>query len=484
MARTSVQINRQETGVRVRGFVVDPIDPWPVVDLDPTSGLPLAEIRGGGKHDAAEAMAAATEALVDWGESPPKQRSDGLRRIATNLREKITHEALASLVARETGKRIAEARAEVGLSAAFFDWFADAIASRRAEVWEVVPGIRHEVSWRPLGVVAAITPWNFPVSIPARKISAAVAAGCTVVFRPSEIAPLASLRLAEIMDEHLPAGVVNTVIGPSRAIAEAWLSDPRLSGLTFTGSTPVGQALAERALARMTRCVLELGGKAPFVVLDDVDIGRAAAFLASAKYRNNGQSCIAADQVWVPRVALEAFTESFVEISECLILGDPLDESTSLGPLAKSTDPERIGDLLTDAESHGSEVVRTSVRVPQAGHFVAPAICLNPRPDARIAVEEIFGPVLTMQGYDDIEDVIKAIDASPHGLGGYVAGRDLYRAAAIGRRLSVGIVGINSATPNTPQIPFAGMRLSGLGVEGSELGLEAFMSPHSIAVGQ
>lgn len=481
---STTKAGRQVDAVRVNGRPVEPVEPWSILDIEPATGQPFAEVVGGQARDAANAVDAAHVAFESWSRTTAKERASGLRRVAAALRETSVADELATVTSRETGKRVAEGRAEVGLAASFFEWFAEAITTHHGQTWDVAAGVRHEVIWKPLGVVAAITPWNFPVSIPARKIAPALAAGCAVVFRPSEVAPLAGLRLAEIIDDCLPAGVVNTLIGPSRIVADTWLSDPRLRGLTFTGSIPVGQALAEKGLGHMIRFVLELGGKAPFVVLDDVDLAKAVSFLAVAKYRNNGQSCIAADQVWVPRQLVEEFTRLFVQASESLVIGNPLDEATSLGPLAKPTDPERISALVRDAEAHGASVIEAKVAVPTSGHFVAPAICVNPPPQARIVHEEIFGPVAAIRTYDEIGEAIAAVRESPHGLGGYVAGTNIGRAAETGRRLSVGIVGINTATPNTPQIPFAGLRLSGMGVEGSELGLEEFMTPQSLAVAQ
>jgi succinate-semialdehyde dehydrogenase / glutarate-semialdehyde dehydrogenase len=476
------EVGGGSSGVRLGGQAAEPISPWPVTSIEPTTGQPLGSVVGGGAADAAVAVDVAAQAFEAWRDSPVQARATALRGIADSLRSDPARSELATLISRETGKRISESFAEIGLTAAFSDWFAAAIQGRGAATWDVVPGTQHHVYSRPLGVVAAITPWNFPVSIPGRKISAAIAAGCTVVFRPSEMAPLAALRLAEIIDEHVPAGLVNTVIGPPRELAETWLADQRVRGLTFTGSTSVGQRLAEMAARNLTRCVLELGGKAPFVVLDDADVDHAVSFLAAAKYRNNGQSCIAADQLWVPRSLADDVLEGFTRATEALVLGDPLDEATTLGPLAKPYDPERLESMLAEAADASSTVVRPKMHVPATGQFGSPAICVGPPAGSRIASEEIFGPLLAVQIYDELADVVAAVRASRHGLGGYVAGRDIGRAAAVARSLDVGIVGVNTATPNTPQVPFAGLGLSGLGTEGSNLGLEAFLTSQTVAV--
>lgn len=335
------------SAVRIGGEMTAPRDVWPVTVTEPATGGVLAELAGGGRADARRAADAAAAALDPWTATAPSTRAVMLRRIAADLRAQS--DDLAELISRETGKLLAESRAEVSLSAAFFDWFADAVSGRAAECWTVVPGAQHVVTQRPLGVVAVFTPWNFPLSIPARKLAPALAAGCTVLFKPSEVAPLSGLRLAEIAERHIPANTVCTVVGEPAEVADAWISDSRVRGLTFTGSTAVGQTVAVAAAREMKRCVLELGGSAPFVVLDDADPARAAELLAVAKYRNNGQSCIAANAAWVPRRMLDAVVDAFAAATDRLVLGNPLHETTTLGPLTLATDPSRLGGLVDDA---------------------------------------------------------------------------------------------------------------------------------------
>lgn len=385
------------------------------------------------------------------------------------------------LISRETGKRLAESRAEVGLSAAFFEWFADAIRSRSGASHSVVPGLRHEVIQRPLGIVAVLTPWNFPLSIPARKIAPALAAGCPVLFKPSEVAPASALRLAEIVEAHVPAGVVGTVLGDPAEVSGTWLEDPRVRGLTFTGSTRVGRLLAAQTTPNFTRNVFELGGNAPFVVLDDADPARAADVLAVAKYRNNGQSCIAAQQVWVPQHLVDDFAAAFLRVTGELVLGDPLDPDTTLGPLALPGDPARIAEIAQDAARSGADVHTGDVALPDRGHFARPVLCVNPA-GGRAVEEEVFGPLATIRGYTDLGEVVTATRADPCGLGGYVIGEPV-RATAVAQALDVGIVGVNNATPNAPVVPFGGLKHSGLGWEGGQIGLDAFLTWHTTAVG-
>jgi succinate-semialdehyde dehydrogenase/glutarate-semialdehyde dehydrogenase len=342
--------------------------------------------------------------------------------------------------------------------------------------------LRHFARAKPIGVVVAITPWNFPVSIPARKLAPALAAGCPVLFKPSEVAPLSGLRLAEIVDRHLPAGVVNTVLGSPEDVVDTWLQDEGVRALSFTGSIRVGLALAAQAAPRLTRCLLELGGNAPFVVMDDADPEDAIAVLKVAKFRNNGQSCIAANRVWVPAPLFDDFVARFQDAMAMLSLGDPLAASTTLGPLALPTDPMRIAGLVGEAEQSGVNVIRGANAVPARGHYCAPMICIDPPDSSPVARTEIFGPAVSIHRYHDLNQVIESVRRSEHGLGGYVVGRDSQRASSVAESLDVGIVGVNTGTPNTPQIPFGGVKLSGMGYEGGRVGLEQFMTFQSLAV--
>jgi succinate-semialdehyde dehydrogenase/glutarate-semialdehyde dehydrogenase len=303
-----------------------------------------------------------------------------------------------------------------------------------------------------------------------------------VLFKPSEVAPLSGLRLAEIVEQVAPSGVLDTVVGDAATVADTWIEDPRVRGISFTGSTRVGRVLAGQAAASLTRCVLELGGNAPFVILDDADTTRAAQVLAVAKYRNNGQSCIAANRVWVPRSMLDDLVAEFADLSNTLVTGEPLDETTTLGALALPGDPDRMTGLLADAEGAGATVLPSAVQLPQRGQFAKPGICVDPPGDARVVTEEIFGPACSITGYTDFDEVLSATRSNPLGLAGYVIGRDTARAAQVARALDVGIVGINNAAPNTPQIPFAGLKLSGVGAEGGDAGLDEFLTDQSVAV--
>ena len=338
-------------GMRLRGEASVPREPLEVPSVDASTGEQVATVLGGGAADAAAVVDAAAGALDAWRVLPGAERAAVLRRLAASFREAAGGE-LPRVVSRETGKRLVEAQTEVRFSAQYFDLYAR-LAEDGSQPWWPSAGGGHLVQRRGIGVAAVVTPWNFPVSIPARKIAPALAAGCTVAWKPSEVAPASSVLVAELIDAEVPAGVAGMVLGAPAATTADWLDDPRVGVLSFTGSTRVGRIIAERAAVTFTRTVLELGGQAPFVVLDDADIDAANACLLVAKFRNSGHSCIAANRAWVPRALLDDLAAAFDTRLRAMRVGDPLDVATDLGPLALPGDPHRLDGLVADAESRG-----------------------------------------------------------------------------------------------------------------------------------
>jgi succinate-semialdehyde dehydrogenase/glutarate-semialdehyde dehydrogenase len=474
------RIVEQPSGVRIDGAVRgDGLTRRPVVN--PADGRPFADVCWGGRAEAVDAADTAARAQPGWAGTPAAVRAEALRAVAAAL-DSAAKGTLPALITRETGKRIAEARAELGLSAVYFRTFADLAQAQQEPTFEKVEGLRHVVSARPVGVVAVLTPWNFPVSIPARKVAAALAAGCAVVFKPSELAPLSSMVLAALLDEHLPAGVVNTVLGTPQAVVESWTAHPAVQAVSFTGSTRVGRIVATSVAPRFLRTVLELGGCAPFVVLPDADPQSAAETLMVAKYRNNGQSCIAANQVFVAAEVAEAFTDAFTAATRELSVGDPLDDTVGLGPMAPSGDPARLRELVAEAVAAGARRVSETHVLPDEGHYVEPTVLVDVPADARVFREEIFGPIAALRTFTDLDEAIGLHHATGYGLAGYVCGTDPERSRAVAARLNAGVIGINTGTPNYPGAPFGGLGLSGLGYEGGPQGLDAFRTFHTTAV--
>ncbi|MEU2611018.1 aldehyde dehydrogenase family protein [Micromonospora sp. NPDC007271] len=453
----------------------------PLAVVDPSTAAAFTEVGTGGRADATDALAAATSALPAWAATPVPARVAALRAIADDVEALAARPEWAALITRESGKRLAESTAELGLTVTYFRVMADLAERQGEQRLSVVPGHEHRVTARPVGVAVVLTPWNFPVSIPARKIAPALAAGCPVLFKPSELAPLSSLVLAALCERHLPEGVLNTVLGAPADVVEPWLSAPAVRAVSFTGSTRVGRLVAAQAAPRFLRTVMELGGCAPFIVLPDADPLAAAQTLLVAKYRNNGQSCIAANQILVAREVAADFTEAFTAATRALRVGAPTDPATDVGPLAPAGDPARMADLVGEAVARGARAVTPDVPVPAAGHYATPTVLLDAPVDCRAMTGEIFGPVAPVHVYDRLDEALALHHATGYGLAGYVCGTDLDAARAVAGRLHAGIVGINTGTPNTPWVPFGGLADSGIGYEGGQPGLEAFQTFLSVA---
>lgn len=470
-------------GVRLRGGTPSPSEEHTFELVEPATGQPMAQIRGGGRQDAADAVDAATDALADWRTTAVGERAAALRAIAADLRSSLDGD-LPAILTRESGKRLPESRGELQFSARFFDWFADLIMTKAEETWHVGPAVRHEVGWTPLGVVAVLTPWNFPASIPARKIAPALAAGCTILFKPSQMTPLSSLAIAKIVEQHVPEGVINTVCGDAATITDVWLDDDRVRGLTFTGSTQVGRLLGRRAGEALKMATLELGGRAPFIILEDVEIESAVEQLMIAKFRNNGESCIAANNVWIQRSRWDEFVDAFTSRIREMTVGDPYRDDVDLGPVRIRQAVDDLTDALNALDGRETKIIRGGVDIPTAGFFLPPTLCLEPPADSSLWQEEVFAPVALVRPFDDPEEPIMDANASQYGLAGYVCAADADRALAIARRLESGLLGINAPSPNTPQIPFGGMKASGFGgYEGGRLGLDPFIEYQSAAIG-
>jgi succinate-semialdehyde dehydrogenase/glutarate-semialdehyde dehydrogenase len=446
---------------------------------DPARAEVAARVRGGGAAEAAAAADAAAVALPAWAAASPAERAAALARIAARLRS--AGEDLAVLVTTETGKRLAEARAEVAFSAEFFEWFAACARSLAGRARRTGRDVTHYVDPQPVGVVAVLTPWNFPVSIPARKLAAALAAGAPCLFKPSEVAPLSGLRLAELMEPELPPGAVETVVGDAQVVSGVWLDDPRVRAVSFTGSTRVGRLIATQVAGRFARAVLELGGAAPVVVLPGAGLERTSADVVAAKLRNNGQSCIAANTLWVPEGEAGDLVGRLEDRLAAVTVGDPFEAGTGLGPMCLPADPSRLAGLLEAARRSGARVW-SAPPGPDGGFFFPPALCVDADPGVAPAAGEVFGPVLSVVPYRDLDTALAQANASPYGLAGYVFGPDLDAARAVAARLDVGIVGVNTSAPNHPSVPFAPRKHSGSGVEGAEAGMWQFLAHQTVAV--
>ncbi|HEY8455594.1 MAG TPA: aldehyde dehydrogenase family protein [Actinopolymorphaceae bacterium] len=446
--------------------------------VDPASGKEVAQVGWAGPELVDEAVEVAVASWPGWAEKSARQRGEALRRIAGDLRDAT--DRLAQLITAESGKRLAEARAEVAFSADYFDWFAEAAATAATADQRVTPNRRFLVNRQPVGVVAALTPWNFPLSIPARKLAPALAAGCPVVLKPSELTPLAAYELVRICERHLPSGVVGFVLGDGEVVSNALVDHRDVACVTFTGSTRVGALVAARAATSFTRVTLELGGKAPFIVCEDADLERAVEILLVAKFRNNGASCIAANNVFVHQSRYTDVLDLLVDRVRSLRVGDPRDEETELGPLIQPAHVERLRNLVEQARESGCRVW-SGGPVPAQGNFMEPTL-VETLTDLTLWNGEIFGPVCAVRPFANEDAVVNEVNTWGCGLGGYVVSSDSERGARLAERLRIGIVGVNNGAPNTPEVPFGGFGSSGIGREGGMSGLYEFTEEQTVSV--
>lgn len=438
-----------------------------------THGM-LGSIPNLGASAAESAVSAAAAAAPTWRAHSAGERGAVLRRWFDLIN---THkEDLARLMTAEQGKPLAEARAEIGYAAAFVEWFAE--EAKRA-YGDIIPGharnIRISVAKRPIGVVAAVTPWNFPAAMITRKVAPALAAGCTIVLKPSELTPFTALALGLLADEAgAPAGVFNIVTGAPAPIGDVFVSDPRIAKFTFTGSTPVGKALAARCMDSVKRVSLELGGNAPFIVFNDADIDRAVAGGIASKFRNTGQTCVCANRFLVQADVFDTFAERLANATSALRVGDGLAGETDQGPLINRRAAEKVEMHVRDALKGGARLLAGGAAHVQGEQFYQPTVLTDVASDALLCREETFGPVAGLVRFETEAEAIMLANGSRAGLASYVFTSNLDRAARVTEALEFGMVGLNTGLISTEVAPFGGCKESGIGREGSRYGLEEF----------
>ncbi|TDO34818.1 succinate-semialdehyde dehydrogenase/glutarate-semialdehyde dehydrogenase [Kribbella sp. VKM Ac-2527] len=452
--------------------------------IDPADGSVVDHIGWSTAEDAVRAADAAADALTSWADAPARQRSDILLRAADLITARA--EEIGTLLAREAGKRLPEAIGEVSFSAEYFRWFAE---EARRPSGHVVPhelaDRRHLTIRRPVGVVATLTPWNFPCSIQARKLAPALAAGCTVVARVSEKAPLAVTEMIRCLtDAGIPRGVVNLVHGPARELTGALLEHRAVRAVSFTGSTGVGAQIMAGAARRIVRPLLELGGDAAFIVFEDADLDAAVEGALLAKFRNTGQSCIAANRFIVHEDVYDEFVARLVNAVDKMTVGNGLAEDCpDLGPVIDAQRAAAVEAMVKEAVAGGARLLTRSFELPAAGSYVAPALLADVPDHVALAREEVFGPVAGIFRFRDEDEAIARANATEMGLAGYFWSRDVSRGWRVAERLETGIVGINNALPTVCFAPMGGVKQSGLGREGGSLGLEEFQDVRYLAVG-
>ncbi|MCE4540579.1 NAD-dependent succinate-semialdehyde dehydrogenase [Pelomonas sp. P7] len=445
---------------------------------DPALDVTIASVPDSGAADARAAVDAAYAAGPAWRAVPAKQRAQILKRWNALI---LAHqEDLGRLISREQGKPLAEGRGEVAYAASYVEWFAEEAVRAYGDIIPApVSGRRMMVLKEPVGVVAAITPWNFPAAMIARKIAPALAAGCTVVAKPAEDTPLTSLALARLAEEAgVPAGVLNIVVASRERAAEVvdvWLADGRVRKITFTGSTPVGKHLARESAGTLKKLSLELGGNAPFIVFDDADLDKAVDGLMAAKFRNGGQTCVSPNRIFVHQLVHDAFVEKLAARVGALKVGPATDPGSQIGPMINERAVQKIERHVRDAIAKGAHAVVGGERHQLGGNYFAPTVLIDVDATMACSCEETFGPVVAINRFSDEMEVIAAANDTPFGLAAYFFSGDVKRIWRLAEALQTGIVGINEGALAAEAAPFGGIKESGYGREGSRYGLDDYM---------
>lgn len=451
--------------------------------LNPVNGTVVGRVAYGGAAEAKAAVDAAAAALPTWADTPARNRASLLHRAADLLLDRA--EQIGVLLANETGKRKPEAVGEISFSAEYFRWFAEEVRRPAGAVLSnEATDRRHMSIRRPAGVVASLTPWNFPCSIQARKIAPALAAGCTVVARVSEQAPLAVTELFRCMtDAGFPAGTINLVHGPAAEITDSYLDHPAVRVVSFTGSTEVGQRIMEKASKRIVRPLLELGGNAPFIVFEDANVNLAVTGAMLAKFRNTGQSCIGANLFFIHAGIYDEFTRKFANAVNAMSIGDGLAPNVpDLAACINDRHVQAVNSLVNEAMVAGAKKITRKFDLPK-GAFCTPALLTDVPDDVGLANEEIFGPAAAVQKFEKESDVIARANATEMGLAGYFYTRGQARIWRIAEQLDTGITGVNHPLPSVPFAPMGGTKQSGLGREGGSSGLEEFEETRYLSIG-
>ncbi|HPU18698.1 MAG TPA: NAD-dependent succinate-semialdehyde dehydrogenase [Alicycliphilus sp.] len=455
---------------------------------DPATGATITEVPDSGALEARAALDAAHAAFPAWRKVPAKQRAAIIKRWNDLV---LAHQDdLGKLISREQGKPLAEGKGEVAYAASYIEWFGEEATRMNGEIIPApLPGRRMFALREPVGVVAAITPWNFPAAMIARKIAPALAAGCTVVCKPAEDTPLTSLALVLLAQEAgVPAGVLNIVTASREKtpeVVDVWLDDARVRKITFTGSTPVGKHLARRSADTLKKLSLELGGNAPFIVFDDADVDAAVDGLMAAKFRNGGQTCVCPNRVFVQRGVFDTFAQKLAARVAALKVGPASDPASQIGPMINDRAVEKIERHVQDAVAKGAKVLAGGKRLPELGAtYYAPTVLSGADARMACACEETFGPVAPLTMFDSEDEVLQAANDTPFGLAAYFYSQDVRRIWRVADALESGIVGINEGAISAEAAPFGGVKESGYGREGSTHGLDDYLHTKYICQGQ
>ncbi|HEM7962221.1 TPA: NADP-dependent succinate-semialdehyde dehydrogenase [Citrobacter koseri] len=450
---------------------------------NPANGQPLGSVPKMGAEETREAIDAANRALPAWRALTAKARANILRRWFNLMMEH--QDDLARLMTLEQGKPLAEAKGEISYAASFIEWFAE---EGKRIYGDTIPGHQADkrliVIKQPIGVTAAITPWNFPSAMITRKAGPALAAGCTMVLKPASQTPFSALALAELANRAgVPAGVFNVITGSAGAVGNELTSNPLVRKLSFTGSTEIGRQLMEQCAKDIKKVSLELGGNAPFIVFDDADLDNAVEGALASKFRNAGQTCVCANRLYVQDGVYDRFAEKLQQAVSKLHLGDGLQADVTTGPLIDEKAVAKVQEHIADALEKGAKVLCGGKAHALGGNFFQPTILVDVPNNAKVAKEETFGPLAPLFRFKDEADVIALANDTEFGLAAYFYARDLSRVFRVGEALEYGIVGINTGIISNEVAPFGGIKASGLGREGSKYGIEDYLEIKYMCIG-
>jgi succinate-semialdehyde dehydrogenase/glutarate-semialdehyde dehydrogenase len=445
----------------------------------PTTGELLGTVAKGGEAETKRAIEAAEKALPSWSKKTAKERYDYLNRVAEILRSRT--EEIAEVITTEMGKPMQESKNEIALAIDYLEWFAE---EGRRIYGETIPASspskRLTVIRQPIGVVGAITPWNFPIAMITRKLAPALAAGCPVVLKPASSTPLTAVEVVKaVHDAGVPEGVVNLLHGSASEISNTLMASSVVRKITFTGSTEVGKHLMRQSADTMKKLSLELGGHAPFIVFEDADLEKTAEDLIASKFRNAGQTCVCTNRVYVHESIVESFSEVFAQKMRELVVGDGRESGVTIGPLIDGDAVNKVESQVQDAAEKGAEVLVGGNRLNKGkyenGHFYEPTLLVNATDDMKISYEETFGPVAPIFSFKTEEEAIERANNSEYGLASYIFTKDASRIVRVSEALDYGIVGINDPMPTVAQAPFGGVKESGIGREGGRQGIEDYL---------
>ncbi|OZU88017.1 succinate-semialdehyde dehydrogenase (NADP(+)) [Virgibacillus indicus] len=466
----------------INGEWIDAVSGETYEVTNPATGEVVSEVAYGDERDAKKAIEAANLAFGFWSTSSVKERSLYLYKLYNILMEE--KESLAKAITLEMGKPINESRGEVNIAAEYVLWYAE---EAKRVYGEIVPASttnkRLHVIKQPVGPVAAITPWNFPISMLTRKLAPALAAGCTAVLKPASYTPNSAIKLFECIEKAgFPKGVVNLVIGKSGRIGDEFTNNKLIRKITFTGSTAVGKKLMEAASKQVKRVSMELGGHAPFIVFEDADLEKAANGVMISKYRNSGQTCICLNRLYVHSSVKERFEKILKEKVKQLKVGNGMDETSEVGPLVDQKAYKKVESHVKDALDKGATLITGGESAKEGTLFYKPTLLSNVTEEMAITEEETFGPVCPIYEFDTEEEAIQKANDTIYGLAAYYYTKDLGKAMRVGEKLEYGIIGVNDAVPTTVQAPFGGMKESGSGREGGHQGIEGFLEEKFLSI--